>query len=211
MDDHCVLARGTLPAWPHWTATAQASPLARSPLPHPRLPQAPCASCNVRHLCLAEVGEQGGEILDGLADGRYPATVHALENVEVCSISHARLGEACAASKPMRRRISQLTGMNILREYRAAHLVRQRLSESRVAGFLLELSQTMQERGYSAREFQLRMSRAEIGSYLGIAPETVSRAVSDFQRQGLILVRSRRIELLRLDALRELADERAQE
>ena len=59
-------------------------------------------------------------------------------------------------------------------------------AEARVATFLLNLSTRMQERGYSATDFTLRMTREEIGSYLGMQLETVSRTLSRFQREGWI-------------------------
>ena len=145
-----------------------------------------------------------GDIMgfDGMADGRYRTTACSLESAEACPISFAQLMDACAASPELRKRVAQLMGGQLVREYRTTQLVARHLSESRVAGFLLLVSGWMRERGYSAREFHLRMSRAEIGSYLGTSLETVSRALSLFARQGCITVHSRRIELVDPEGLR---------
>lgn len=145
-----------------------------------------------------------GDIMgfDGTADGRHPTTATALENAEACAISFTRLMEACSESGELRRRVSQLMGGQLVREYRCTRLVAHRHAEERVAGFLLQLSECMEQRGYSPREFLLRMSRAEIGSYLGTTLETVSRSLSQFAREGFIKVRSRHIELVQVAQLR---------
>ena len=79
-------------------------------------------------------------------------------------------------------------------------------AEQRLAAFLLELSQRYRARGYSSCEFALRMTREEIGSYLGLKLETVSRLFSRFQQEGLLQVRGRDVKLLDRIALRQLID-----
>lgn len=145
-----------------------------------------------------------GDIMgfDGVADGRHRTTATALEAAEACPIPFSQLMEACAGSTDLRKRVAQLMGAQLVREYRTTQLVARHLSEARVAGFLLLVSGWMHERGYSPREFHLRMSRAEIGSYLGTSLETVSRALSLFARRGFIRVQNRRIELVDEEGLR---------
>jgi len=77
-------------------------------------------------------------------------------------------------------------------------------AEERIAAFLLNLSQRYPERGYSSTEFVLRMTREEIGSFLGLKLETVSRPFSRFQQEGLIQVNGRSIKLLDIVALKQL-------
>ena len=139
-----------------------------------------------------------GDIMgfDGAADGKHRTTTTALEGAEACPIPFAQLMEACADSGDLRKRVAQLMGAQLVREYRTTQLVARHLSEARVAGFLLLVSGWMRERGYSPRAFHLRMSRAEIGSYLGTTLETVRRALSLFARRGFIQVQSRQIELV---------------
>ena len=74
-------------------------------------------------------------------------------------------------------------------------------AEERLAAFLLNLSQRFGARGYSPTHFQLRMSRQEIGSYLGLTLETVSRAFSSFKASGLINIKVRSVEILDLEQL----------
>jgi CRP/FNR family transcriptional regulator, anaerobic regulatory protein len=80
-------------------------------------------------------------------------------------------------------------------------------AESRVAAFLLALSEKFAARGYSAIEFHLRMTRDEIGSFLGLKLETVSRALSQFQEKGLIKVHLRSIGITDMPGLKALVTE----
>ena len=79
-------------------------------------------------------------------------------------------------------------------------------AEQRLAVFLLDLSQRYHEHGYSSCEFVLRMTREEIGSYLGLKLETVSRLFSRFHRDGLIQVQGRAVKLLDRVAVSHLVD-----
>ena len=78
-------------------------------------------------------------------------------------------------------------------------------ADERMAAFLLDLSRRFSARGYSAQRFMLRMTRAEIGSFLGLTLETISRVFSRFQRLGLLKVTRREIELLDMATLQALA------
>jgi CRP/FNR family transcriptional regulator len=78
------------------------------------------------------------------------------------------------------------------------------LAERRLAVFLLDLSERYRTRGYSSSEFVLRMTREEIGSYLGLKLETVSRLFSRFQREGLLQVQGRVVKLLDRASLKQL-------
>ncbi|CFO79796.1 transcriptional regulator [Bordetella pertussis] len=77
-------------------------------------------------------------------------------------------------------------------------------SEQRLAAFLLNLSQRYAALGYSSTEFVLRMSREEIGNYLGLTLETVSRLFSRFGREGLIRINQREVRLIDLPGLKQL-------
>ena len=91
----------------------------------------------------------------------------------------------------------------ILREHSLMMLLGSMNAEERLAAFLLNLSHRLKARGYSASEFHLRMSRAEIGSYLGMTLETVSRTFSAFQQLRLLEVDKRHIRLVDLEGLRQ--------
>ena len=160
---------------------------------------------NAFHLTGSMIG------FDGLADGCHATTATALENTETCAIAYERLMEACSESPELRERVLRLMGAELVREQRSASLVARRHAEERVATFLLEFAHSMADRGYSPREFHVRMSRADLGSYLGTSLETVSRALSQFARDGFIKVHSRHVEILDREGLRTAYVERNEE
>jgi CRP/FNR family transcriptional regulator len=96
----------------------------------------------------------------------------------------------------------------IVRDHGVMMLLGVMRAEERLAAFLLNLSQRFTARGYSPTEFNLRMTRNEIGSYLGLKLETVSRAFSHFQEAGLISVHQKHIQILNVAGLRKLLTER---
>ena len=147
--------------------------------------------------------QMAGELLglDGLASGKHASTATALEDSEICAIPYAHLSELAVASKDLQHVISRLMSREIVREHSLMMLLGSMNAEERLAAFLLNISQRFKARGYSASEFHLRMSRAEIGSYLGMKLETVSRTFSAFQHQRLLEVDKKHIRILDLDAL----------
>ena len=80
-------------------------------------------------------------------------------------------------------------------------------AEERVAAFLLNLTDRLRVRGFSASSVVLRMSREEIGSYLGVKLETVSRTFSKFQASGFLFVRQRQIQITDPVGLQHLLDD----
>jgi CRP/FNR family transcriptional regulator, anaerobic regulatory protein len=133
-----------------------------------------------------------GEILglDGIGSGRHAAGVTALEDSEVCIIPRSRVEERALCDelcKAMSRELVRAQAMMILLGTMRA--------EERLAAFLIDLTQRLLARGFSQDEFHLRMTRAEIGSYLGISLETVSRLLSRFQADGLISVDQKHIRI----------------
>nr|WP_255440125.1 helix-turn-helix domain-containing protein [Caenimonas sedimenti] len=139
--------------------------------------------------------------LDGLAHGAHASTAIALEDAEICSIPYAPLAELAVGSADMQMILGKLMSREIVREHGLMMLLGSMSAEERLAAFLLNISQRMKARGYSPTEFHLRMSRAEIGSYLGLKLETVSRAFSAFQAQGLLQVDKRHIRIVDLEGL----------
>ncbi len=139
--------------------------------------------------------------LDGVAHGRHASTATALEDAEVCAIPYTHLTELSAGSAGMQMVMARLMSREIVREHSLMMLLGSMNAEERLAAFLINLSQRLKARGYSPSEFHLRMSRAEIGSYLGMKLETVSRTFSAFQQQRLLEVDKRHIRILDLDGL----------
>ncbi len=160
-------------------------------------------------LTLADGREQvsgfhmAGELmgLDGVAQGRHASAATALEDAEICAIPYTHLSELAAGSSDMQMVMARLMSREIVREHSLMMLLGSMNAEERLAAFLINLSQRLKARGYSSHEFHLRMSRAEIGSYLGMKLETVSRTFSAFQQQRLLEVDKRHIRILDLEAL----------
>jgi CRP/FNR family transcriptional regulator len=139
---------------------------------------------------------------DATVSGRHPTTATALEDAEVCVLPYGQLTDACGESRALRMQVLRLAGAELLRDQRLLALIVHTHSEQRVAAFLVSLSERMRERGFSSSDFLLRMTRSDIGSYLGTTLETVSRSMSAFARRGFITVRRREVHLSDIDALR---------
>ncbi len=144
-----------------------------------------------------------GEIIgfDGLANGHHPSTAAAMEDSEVCAVPFFELNESAEKYRLVRNHINSLITTELVRERSVMSLIATTHSVKRVAAFLLNLASRMQERGYSAREIQLRMTREEIGGYLGMTLETVCRSLTAFAKQGYIDVHRRHIEILDTEGL----------
>lgn len=145
-------------------------------------------------------GEQVG--LDGVASGKHSTTATALEDTEVCAIPYASLVDKMASSPSTQNLVSRLMSREIVQEHGLMMLLGSMNAQEKLAAFLLNIAARLNARGYSASEFNLRMSRAEIGSHLGMKLETVSRTFSSFQRQGLIEVALRHICIMNMAGLR---------
>jgi CRP/FNR family transcriptional regulator len=139
--------------------------------------------------------------LDGIASGHHASCCISLEDTEICSIPYGPVSTISATSAALQTAVTRLMSREIVREHSLMMLLGSMSAEERVAAFLLNISQRMNARGYSPHEFHLRMSRAEIGSYLGMKLETVSRTLSAFQQQGLLAVDRRHIRITNFDAL----------
>jgi len=148
--------------------------------------------------------------LDGLAHGQHASSATALEDAEVCAIPYAHLTELSAGNGGMQHVISRLMSREIVREHSLMALLGSMNAEERLAAFLLNLSQRLKARGYSPTEFHLRMSRAEIGSYLGMKLETVSRTFSAFAQQRLLEVDKKHVRITDLAGLQQAFDSRVQ-
>lgn len=154
--------------------------------------------------------QMAGELmgLDGIANGAYASNSTALEDTEVCTIPYDQISNLAAASVDLQQAVSRLMSREIVKEHSLMMLLGSMNAEERLAAFLLNLSQRLKLRGYSAGEFHLRMSRAEIGSYLGMKLETVSRTFSAFQQQGILEVDKRHIRIVDHAALKRVFDTR---
>jgi CRP/FNR family transcriptional regulator len=161
-------------------------------------------------------GDDGGELVldfpmrgdllgaDALAGQPCATDVQALEDSEVLVLPIADFEAACARAPALRNDLYRHFGIALRKEREHLMRVGGMRAAQRLARFLMELSSRFAAFGYSPRAFNLRMSRAEIGSYLGLTLESVSRLFSRMQDEGLIKVHLREIELLDMAALRAM-------
>ncbi|MGQ5523849.1 fumarate/nitrate reduction transcriptional regulator Fnr [Chitinimonas sp. PSY-7] len=147
-----------------------------------------------------------GELLglDALGGGKHACTAIALEDGEVCELPFTQLDSLSRQIPSLTRHFYKLMSREIVRDQGMLLLLGNMRAEERLAAFLVNLSQRFEARGFSAKGFHLRMTREEIGSYLGLKLETVSRAFSRFQADGLIKVHGKQITLLNITALKGL-------
>jgi len=150
----------------------------------------------------------GGELLgmDGVGSGCYNGTATALEDSEVCVMPFSLIEDIASRIRALQRNLHSVLAREIVRDHGVMMLLGSMCAEERLAAFLLNLSQRFTARGYSPLEFVLRMTREEIGSYLGLKLETVSRLFSRFQRDGLVQVQGRIVKLLDRVSLKRLLD-----
>lgn len=146
--------------------------------------------------------------LDGMGTDRHGCEAVALEDSEVCAIPFDQLEELVRTVPALQRNLHQFLAREISRDHGVMLVLGSMRAEERLASFLLNLSDRYHRRGYSSTEFVLRMTREEIGSYLGLKLETVSRLFSRFQDEGLLDVAGRTVKLRDLDALRKLVGRR---
>lgn len=142
--------------------------------------------------------------LDGIGANRHACDAIALERAEVCVIPYARLAEISLEIPMLQRHFHRLMSREIVREHGVMLLLGGMRAEERLATFLLNIMQRMQARGFSNREVVLRMTRQEIGSYLGLKLETVSRTLSRMASDGLITVQQRRVRIDDPERLRQM-------
>ncbi len=150
--------------------------------------------------------QMAGELLgiDGIGSDTHHCDAVALEDSEVCAIPYARLEELSRNFPPLQHHFHKVMSREIVRDHGVMLLLGSMRAEERLAAFLLNLSQRFTARGFSASEFILRMTREEIGSYLGLKLETVSRAFSKFQDEGLISVQQKHIRIADLASLKKV-------
>ena len=143
--------------------------------------------------------------LDGIATEKYGCEAVALEDTEASALPFDRLEELARAFPPLQHLLHGLLSRGISHDQNMMLTLGSRKAEERLTGFLLNLSDRYTKRGYSSTEFVLRMTRAEIGSYLGLQLETISRLFSRLERKGLIEFQGRCVRLCDLPSLRQLA------
>lgn len=169
----------------------------------------------LKSYCTTEDGDEQvlgftlpGEIvgLDGMNDGVYASNSVVLETASVCELPYNGLEDMCRTLPGLNRQLMRVVSKEITTDQKMLMLLGKRTAEERLASFLLSLSGRYQSRGLSSIEFNLPMSRQDIGNYLGLAIETVSRLFAHFQKDNLLVVNRRRIVLADMPRLRGMVE-----
>ena len=152
--------------------------------------------------------QMAGEImgLDGIVGDRHTCDAVALEDAEVCVMPYDRIEDLSRDVPALQTHVHRIMSREIVRDHGVMLLLGSMRAEERLAAFLLNLVQRLQARGFSSSELVLRMTREEIGSYLGLKLETVSRTFSKFAEEGIVEVKQRHVRILSSDALRAIVN-----
>ena len=148
-----------------------------------------------------------GEIIgfDGIGTDAHGATAVALEDTEACALPFGSIQSLARTIPALQHHLHRLMATEIARSQGVMLMLGSMHAEERLAVFLLNLADRYRDRGYSSTDYVLRMTRQEIGSYLGLKLETVSRLFSRFQGEGFIQVQGRALKLLDPSALKRIA------
>jgi CRP/FNR family transcriptional regulator, anaerobic regulatory protein len=146
--------------------------------------------------------------LDGVGTDHHGTEAIALEDSEVCVLPFVNVEDLARSVPALQHNLHQVMSNEIARDQSVMLLLGSMHAEERLAAFLLNLADRYHRRGYSSTEYVLRMTREEIGSYLGLKLETVSRLFSRFQQEGLIQMQGRTVKLLDIGALKRIVGQR---
>jgi CRP/FNR family transcriptional regulator len=152
--------------------------------------------------------QMAGEImgLDGIVSDHHTCNAVALEDAEVCVMPFDQIENLSREVKALQHHVHKIMSREIVREHGVMLLLGSMRAEERLAAFLLNLVQRLHARGFSRSELVLRMTREEIGSYLGLKLETVSRTFSKFAEEGSIEVKQRHVQILDPQALQQIVN-----
>jgi len=150
--------------------------------------------------------QMAGEIIgmDGIVSDYHNCNAVALEDAEVCVMPFSDVEQLSRELPGLQRHVHKIMSREIVRENSVMMLLGNMRAEERLAAFLLNLVQRLHARGLSQSELVLRMTREEIGSYLGLKLETVSRAFSKFSEEGIIEVKQRYVKIVAPEALKKI-------
>jgi CRP/FNR family transcriptional regulator len=147
-----------------------------------------------------------GEVIgtDGIATGRHTCGAAVVADADVCTIPFDRLETLAQRTPSLQRNLYRLLSKEVGYHHERILMLGSMDARERLATFLLDLAERYHQRGLSACELTLHLSREELGSYLGLKLETVSRAFSRLQAVGALQVQGREVKLLDLPSLRQL-------
>ena len=149
-----------------------------------------------------------GEILgmDGISNNTHASSAKSLETAAICEIPFSSLEKLSAIMPSLQRHFFQLMSREITEDQQLITLLSKNSADERVASLMLSISTRNARRKLSATQFRLPMSRVDIGNYLGLTVETVSRVFSRMQKMDILCVDNKEIEILDIESLRSMAN-----
>ena len=149
-----------------------------------------------------------GEILgmDGISNNTHASSAKSLETAAICEIPFSSLEKLSAIMPSLQRHFFQLMSREITEDQQLITLLSKNSADERVASLMLSISTRNARRKLSATQFRLPMSRVDIGNYLGLTVETVSRVFSRMQKMDILRVDNKEIEILDIESLRSMAN-----
>ncbi|WP_281773094.1 FNR family transcription factor [Haemophilus parahaemolyticus] len=142
---------------------------------------------------------------DAIMNMKHVGFAQALETAMICEIPFDILDDLAGKMPKIRQQIMRLMSNEIKSDQEMILLLSKMSAEEKLAAFLHNLSQRYSARGFSAREFRLTMTRGDIGNYLGLTIETISRLLGRFQKSGMITVQGKYITINQMDVLADMA------
>lgn len=142
---------------------------------------------------------------DAIGDQQHPSYAQALETAMVCEIPFNNLDHLLDQVPKLRQQLMRLMSQDIHRDQQMMLLLNRKTAEEKLAAFITNLAQRFGSRGFSRKEFRLTMTRGEIGNYLGLTVETISRLLGRFHKDELIHVDGKLITITNFEELSRVA------
>ena len=148
-----------------------------------------------------------GDLLgfDAIATAEHPSFAKALETSMICEIPYNTLDTLSNSMPKLKKQILRLMSVEIKSDQDMLTLLNRKNAEQRLATFIAALSERYHARGLSAMEFRLTMTRSDIGNYIGLTVETISRLFNRFHKSGMIKIEGKLVTIIDMDKLRETA------
>lgn len=148
-----------------------------------------------------------GDLLgfDAISNAEHQSFAQALETAMVCEIPYDTMDQLSDTMPALKKQVLRLMSNEIRNDQDMLSLLNRKNAEQRLATFIATLSARYKERGLSSKEFRLTMTRGDIGNYIGLTVETISRLLNRFHKEGLIEVNGKLITILDADKLHDTA------
>lgn len=148
-----------------------------------------------------------GDLLgfDAISSQEHQSFAQALETAMVCEVPYDTMDQLSDSMPALKRQVFRMMSNEIRTDQDMLSLLNRKNAEQRLATFLATLSSRYKARGLSAIEFRLTMTRADIGNYIGLTVETISRLLNRFHKEDVIDVSGKLITILDIQKLNKIA------